>query len=323
MEARDGADAAAPTLSVCVVTYERAAFLDRCLAGLAALEDPVEEVVVVDASAVDRRGEVDAHGLPLRFVWAPYLAGWMTRSRNEALRWVSGDVVAFLDDDVVVGSAWSRALREAFGDASVAAVAGRTRNGIAGEEHYDQPVGRYLPTGRLTEGFAVSAAEPFEVDHGIGANMSFRRSVLADLGGFRDDYPGTALREDTDVFLRVRRVGGRVLFAPDAVVDHLPAPHVKGARFDTRYKLYGRRNHVVLLARHRGLGSADVRRWVAAEVRGVGDAAGLRARTLRLGVTVVGVAWGLGAAVRQASWGPAEPRRTGSQAQEIRARLSR
>jgi GT2 family glycosyltransferase len=309
-------------LSVCVVTYERAAFLDRCLAGIAALEDPVDEVVVVDASARDRSAEVDAHDLPLHFVWAPQLAGWMTRSRNEALRRVTGEVVAFLDDDVVVEHGWSRAVRAAYRDPSVAAVAGRTRNGIAGEERYDQPVGRYLPNGRLTEGFAVTADAPFEVDHGIGANMSFRRSVLADLGGFRDDYPGTALREDTDVFLRVGRIGGRVVFVPDAVVDHLPAPHVRGARFDTRYKLYGRRNHAVMVARHRGLGSADLRRWVAGELRGVGGASGLRARALRLGVTVMGIGWGLGAAVRQASWGPSEPRRTGPQAEDLRALLS-
>ena len=42
------------------------------------------------------------------------------------------------------------------------------------------------------------------------------------------------------------------VFAPLAVVDHLPAPHVKGRRFDTRYKLYGRRNHMVMLARYAG-----------------------------------------------------------------------
>jgi GT2 family glycosyltransferase len=200
----------------------------------------------------------------------------------------------------------------------VAAVGGRTRNGIEGEETYDLPVGRYLPTGRLTEGFAAAIDAPIPIDHGIGANMSFHRSVLAELGGFRDDYPGTALREDTDMFLRVGRLGGRILFAPQVLVDHLPAPHVVGARFDTRYKLYGRRNHLVLLARHRGLGSPDLRRWMADELRAIGDAEGLRLKALRLGVTTIGLGWGLGAAARTAGWRATEPRRTGPQAEEIR-----
>lgn len=316
---------AVPTISVCVVTYERPAFLDRCLSSIARSGQPVDQVVVVDASAADRTKQVtalaDELSLPVTYVWAHQLAGWMTRSRNEALRWVQGDVVAFLDDDVVVDVDWAGALRDVFRDATVAAVAGRTRNNIEGEEAYDQPVGRYLPTGRLTEGFAVVADEPFDVDHGIGANMSFRRSVLGELGGFRDDYPGTALREDTDIFLRVRTLGRRVVFAPRVLVDHLPAPHVVGARFDTRYKLYGRRNHLVLLARHRGLGSPDVRRWVADELRGVGGAEGVQGKLLRLGVTVAGLGWGLGAALRQASWRPTPPRRTGAAADEVRARL--
>lgn len=310
-----------PTVSVCVVTYERPAFLERCLRSLARLAEPVEQVVVVDASSTDHTREVAALGVGAQYVWAPQLAGWMTRSRNEGLRWVTGDVIAFLDDDVVVDVGWAQALRDAYLDETVAAVAGRTRNGIDGEERYELPVGRYLPTGRLTEGFAMAAAEPFEVDHGIGANMSFRREVLAELGGFRDDYPGTALREDTDMFLRVRSIGGRVLYQPDALVDHLPAPHVRGARFDTRYKLYGRRNHVVLIARHRGLGSRDLRRWVGDELRGIGDARGAVGKALRLGVTVIGVAWGLAAASRAASWGPLEPRRDGQDAEAIRAHL--
>lgn len=315
------------SVSVCIVTYERTGFLLRCLGSLAALDPPADEVVVVDASAADHSDEVAAEaarlGIEVRYVWAHHLAGWMTRSRNEGLRWVTGDVVAFLDDDVVVDPGWAGALRDAYADPGVAAVAGRTRNNIEGEETYDQPVGRYLPSGRLTEGFAVVADAPFDVDHGIGANMSFRRRVLAELGGFRDDYPGTALREDTDIFLRVRTIGGRVVFAPRVLVDHLPAPHVVGARFDTRYKLYGRRNHLVLLARHRGLGSKDVRRWLADELRGVRDAEGAKGRLLRLGVTLVGIGWGLGAAARQAGWRPSEPRRVGAAADEIRARLSR
>ncbi len=312
-------------LSVCIVTYERPTFLERCLRSCAGSLDPIQEVVVVDASAEDRGAEVNSLaeelGLSVRYVWTPGLAGWMTRSRNEALRWVEGDVIAFIDDDVVVSPEWARAMGDAFADPTVAAVGGRTRNNIPGEEDYPHPIGRYLPEGRLTDGFASCPDSPVEVDHGIGANMAFRRAILADLGGFRDDYPGTALREDTDMFLRVRAIHGRVLFVPEALVDHLPAPHVKGARFDTRYKLYGRRNHVVLLARYRGLGAPDLRRWIGGEARAVRTAAGLKAKVLKAGVTVAGVGWGLAAAARQASWGPTDPHRTDQAGEFIRARL--
>ncbi|WP_353827024.1 glycosyltransferase family 2 protein [Agromyces sp. SYSU T0242] len=311
-----------PQLSVCIVTYERPDFLRRCLRSLAEGLSPETEIVVVDASAADRRDLAAEPDRPVIYVHAPQLAGWMTRSRNEALRHAGGAIVSFLDDDVVLRPGWEPALLAAFDDPSVAAVSGRTCNGIEGEEHYGKPVGRLLDDGTLTDGFASAPDGPQVVDHGIGANMSFRRSVLAELGGFRDDYPGTALREDTDIFLRVGAIGGRVIFAPDAAVDHLPAPHVRGARFDTRYKLYGRRNHMVLLARHDGLRSPLLRRWVRTQFRAVGRAGGVGARAKRLGVTVVGVGWGWLAALRSASWRPTPPRRDDELGRELRARLA-
>ena len=306
-------------LSVCVVTYERAAFLERCLAALAAELDAGAEVVVVDASRDDHARETRAVLSTVRYLHAPELAGWMTRSRNEALRHARGELVAFLDDDVVVRSGWQAALEAAFAAEGVQlAVAGRTRNGLPGEDQYDRPIGRLLPDGTLTDGFASDAPDLVDVDHGIGANMSFRRSVLAALGGFRDDYPGTAIREDTDIFLRVRAMGGRSVFAPDAVVDHLPAPHVRGARFDTRYKLYGRRNHMVLLARDAGIGSRTLWRWVGVQFQNVRRATGLRARAQRLGVTTIGVVWGAGAMLRGAGWRPTPPPRTDPIGNELR-----
>ena len=79
-----------------------------------------------------------------------------------------------------------------------------------------------------------------------------------------------------------------------------PAPHVRGARFDTRYKLYARRNPLVLLARAQGLFTPMVGRWIRAEYQPsvrVLVAPGSRERA---GVTTVGIAWGISAAMRQA-----------------------
>jgi GT2 family glycosyltransferase len=313
----------APSLSVCVVTYERPEFLQRCLRSLDAGLPADAEVVVVDASSEDRGDLARGMRSSVVYVHAPELAGWMTRSRNEALRWVRGEIVSFLDDDVVLRPGWMLGVSAAFADPTVMAVAGRTCNGVAGEEDYDLPIGRLQPDGTLTDGFASLPLGVVDVDHGIGANMSFRRSMLAELGGFRDDYPGTALREDTDMFLRIRALGGRVVFAPDAAVDHLPAPHVRGARFDTRYKLYGRRNHIVLLARYGGLRSRRLRRWTGAQVRDVFAATGVGGKLRRAGVTVLGIAWGSAAALRSARWRPLPAPREDALGKELRARLGR
>ncbi|WP_353814424.1 glycosyltransferase family 2 protein [Agromyces sp. SYSU T00266] len=308
------------TLSVCIVTYERAAFLQRCLDSLAAAPESVGEIVVVDASRV--AASPVSTGVPLHYVHAPELAGHMTRSRNRGLLSVRGEVIAFLDDDVTVRAGWGPALLRGFAASRADAAVGRTCNGLPGEEEYPREIGRILPDGSLTAGFAALRSEACEVDHGIGANMAFTREVLCELGGFRDDYPGTALREDTDIFLRVKQIGGRSVFLPDAIVDHRPAPHVKGARFDTRYKLYGRRNHFVLLARFEGWRGRRLRRWVGAEFAGIGHVTGLRRRVERLAVVAVGLAFGAGAALRQARWNPTPARRSGRAADQLRRALS-
>ncbi len=311
----------ASTHSVCIVTYERPTFLERCLRSLDAELDPRTQIVVVDASASNGSQAVRSIRTSAKYIHSPDLAGWMTRSRNEALRHISGEIVSFLDDDVVVRPGWQAGVLAAFADPTVSAVAGRTCNGVPGEEHYEPPIGRLLPDGQLTEGFASVTDGPLTIDHGIGANMSFRCSVLAELGGLRDDYPGTALREDTDLFLRIRAIGGRAVFAPDACVDHLPAPHIRGARFDTRYKLYARRNHLVLLARAGGISSSMLRRWIAAQFRAVGDAHGPGAKLRRLAVTTVGIGWGTAAMIRSAKWRPMSPRRNDPLGREIRESL--
>lgn len=311
-----------PRLSVCIVTYERPSFLRRCLLSVARQAEEIHQVVVVDASKAGNASLVRSAFPDAVYIHAPKLAGWMTRSRNVALMRVTGDVVAFIDDDVVLRDGWARNLRDAFTDPRVAAVAGRTCNGIAGEEQYALPIGRFYPDGSLTEGFASDPAAPVAVDHGIGANMAFRRDVLATLGGLRDDYPGTALREDTDVFLRVKALGLTTVFVPDAAVDHRPAPHVRGARFDTRYKIYGRRNHIVLLARHAGVGSPTLWRWIAAQFRAIAATSGARVRLLRLGVTVIGVSWGLAALPGTARWRPLSAPREDALGRALRARLS-
>lgn len=312
-----------PTLSVCIVTYERRDFLKRCLDSLSTSVTDDVEVIVVDASARPA-ADVIAESRPSAvYLHTPRLAGWMTRSRNEALKHVRGDIISFLDDDVVVSANWQSSLLAAFGDAEVVAVSGRTRNLQPGEDEYGLPVGRYLDDGSLTEGFASLTDGIIEVDHGIGANMSFRRSILATLGGFRDDYPGTAMREDTDIFLRIRRLGGKVVFAPDAVVDHLPGPHIKGKRFDTRYKLYARRNHMVLVARDSGIRSIRLRRWILREYGEVGEAPTFFRKIRRFGVTTLGVLWGTLAVIRDARWSPTSPVRGDEDGTELRALLSR
>ena len=313
-------------VSIVIVSWCRPDYVRSCLQHLADLESPPHEVVVVDASPDGRTA-----GVVEDFPWAlrvPFLGGarHMTKSRNVGLLHVTGEIVAFIDDDANVRSGWLRGLLDTFVDPSVDAVAGRTCNGLEGEEAEGaECIGKILCDGELTGYFAADPGAVIEVDHGIGANMSFRTDVLGMLGGFRDDFAGVGgVREDTDIFLRLRTLGHRAVFSPAAVVDHVGAPHVDGHRFDYRYMFWARRNHALLLARNFGLGSPQFRTWTAREfgrVVRLSNPNPLR-RMARVAIGFAGVCAGVGVSIGKARWGVTPAERRDQTGEEIRRRLS-
>jgi GT2 family glycosyltransferase len=301
------------SVSVVVVTWRRPEHLRRCLASIAALPQLPHEVLVVDASEDDRTADV-VRSFPFAERLAfPGGAGRMTTARNRGLAAATGDVVAFLDDDTEVHPGWLPEVAGRFAtDAALVAACGRTRNGAPGEEHEGRErVGLVLDDGRLTANFAVAADRPLSIHHGIGANMMFRRDALVAVRGFRDDFPGPALREDADAFLRLTCRGGKALFLPDAVVDHHGAPHVKARRFGYRYAFWATHNHALLLSRNFGLGSPIFRSWVVRAARDGLAQRGPRAATTppRIVAPLLGLAAGLVTSVRKARMRPLEPDR--------------
>jgi len=317
------------TASVVIVTYNRPDHVQTCLEHLSHQTLSPQEIIVVDASPELRTAEVVDQFPGITYLRNDLGMGHMATSRSIGIARATGDVVAFIDDDAYAEPGWLAALVERYRDARVGAVGGSARNGQPGEESegVDQ-IGRLLPDGRLTGYFAADPGHDVEVDHLLGANMSFRREVVEEIGGIHDHYPGTCLREDADTALRVRRSGYRVVFTPDAVVLHVGGTYAKGRRFDARYQYFGARNHVVLLTHTLGfsdprtrrylrsvgptilreLGSAGTafrdpdRRTLTSKVRGTAGA------LVRAGAFGVGTVTGLVAAVRLA-WEPTHRRR--------------
>src|SRR6202035_189572 len=131
-------------------------------------------------------------------------------------------------------------------------------------------IGLLLEDGTLTGNFAADPGRTLPVDHLLGANMAFRRSVIESLGGIRDGYAGTCIREETDLCLRVAHAGYRLTYTPDAVVEHVAAPYAKGERFDLRYAYWAQKNHLILLIRNFGLTRPIVRAYLSTSMRQAG-----------------------------------------------------
>lgn len=258
--------AADQPVSVIIATYNRPDHLRRCLTQLEQQSRPADQIIVVDASESGESERVVAEHPRVQYLRNNSGPGSTATSRAIGVRAAHGVIVAFLDDDAYPHADWLENLLKPYEDATVAAVGGRALNGNPGEESVGiGEIGLLLPNGTLTGHFAAHPGKTVPVDHMLGANMSVRRSIIDELGGIHDYYPGTCLREETDIALRIRGAGYHILFTPFAVVDHIPGPYARGRRFDTRYKFYGTRNHVVLLSRTLGMSDPHLRRYIARE----------------------------------------------------------
>lgn len=129
-------------------------------------------------------------------------------ARNAGWRVADTEWVAFLDDDVVPQPGWlDRLLDDLRLPAAVVGSQGRVRVPLAGDR---------APTDweRCVAGLEGALWAT--------ADMAYRRSALARLGGFDEGFP-RAYREDADLALRALRRGG-VLVIGSRVVDHPVGP---------------------------------------------------------------------------------------------------
>lgn len=266
-----------------IATYNRPELLTTCLAHLDRQTVTPSRIIVVDSSTDDRSAQVAAAHGGVVYLRNPLGRGHTATSRSIGVAAAGDvDVIAFIDDDAFADPDWLEQLLRRYDDPRVGGVGGRASNGIPGEELEGwDAIGRFLPDGTLTGNFAADPGKDVLVDHLLGANMSLRMSAVRAIGGIQDYYPGTCLREESEIALRLRLAGYRLVYTPSAYVLHVAGPYAKGRRFDARYSYFGQRNHLVLLGRVLGPRDRRFRQYLGVARRQLGADLAYAAGALR------------------------------------------
>lgn len=215
------------TVSVVVPSYRRPEQLISCLAGLARLKSPADEIIVVRRKGDESTAQVVA-AAPLPVVEVVVTEpGVLAALRAGALRSV-GDVVAFTDDDAVPRPDWLSRLLPHYDDVAVGGVGGRdeSRPGPSGLPVPSTDVGIFSAWGRHTGNHDVGAGPAARVDVLKGVNMSFRRTALAIPMWLRGG--GAEVHNEVAISLWARSQGWELVYDPAVVVDHYHGP-----RFDS------------------------------------------------------------------------------------------
>jgi GT2 family glycosyltransferase len=92
--------------------------------------------------------------------------------------------------------------------------------GSAGLSHHNKIIGkvRWWDT-YLIDNF--DATTRTYIDHVQGCNMSFRKTAIRKAGGFDERFGGSAHLEETDLCMRIRKAGYKIVFDPGAELIHL------------------------------------------------------------------------------------------------------
>jgi glucosyl-dolichyl phosphate glucuronosyltransferase len=209
---------------ICTYSLER---WDRLLEAVRSVQQqtlpPREVIVVIDHNEplLARAGRELEGVLVVENSEARGLRG----ARNSGLYAATASCVAFIDDDAEASEEWLALLAAPYEDPDVAGVGGLTQPVWSGGRPEWFPPEFDWIVGGAYRGMPLVR---HDVRNLWGGNMSFRRELVVEIGGFRIGYSC----DDTELCIRLRQrwPTKRFIFVPEATVLH----HVGGSRLTVK-----------------------------------------------------------------------------------------
>ncbi|MEM6926346.1 MAG: glycosyltransferase [Myxococcota bacterium] len=249
------------SLTVVVATLERPESVARLLPEVLAQAPADAEVRVVDQSSAPARLAVAETLRQLddaRLVHDLHHPPGLPAARNAGVARSEGRIVLFLDDDVELRPGCIAAHLAAYRDPTVGGVVGRIeeRRLVPNAWRVTNRIGR---SGRIVT--RLDGPDARDIETLKGANMSLRRSAIEQAGGFDVGFGGTSLLEDADLSARVRKLGFRLRYEPDAAVlhQHVPTGGVRHGAPDAAWWRF--HNTARYVRRHYGVVAAPELLW--------------------------------------------------------------
>jgi glycosyltransferase involved in cell wall biosynthesis len=227
-----GMHAPAMKLTVAIPTHNRASTLRQTLASIASLElsGMDAECIVVDNASTDATSSVVEemlHAAPTAIRRVLEARRGSSFARNRAIDEARGEFILFIDDDAVAEPHWALELIGQMERRGLDAACGMVL------AQWGAPPPPWLGP-RLYSKLAVH--DPASSGNGswerpgnyFSANAGFRRTAFERFGRFREDLGVVGSNpmsgEDTELFMRIMARGGKMGFAPRAIVHHLIGP---------------------------------------------------------------------------------------------------
>jgi glycosyltransferase involved in cell wall biosynthesis len=260
-------------ISVIIPTYGREEPLKDSINDVLKEDYPNFEVLVIDQTN-NHQPEINSYLEQLhkeqKIRWFKLDWASLPGARNYGIRRATGDIVLFIDDDIQLPLGYLQAHADNYQNQAIGAVAGRVfdRMKLADSCQENQPHSTYtidyLPPEAMNPGIAwyhidlVHTTKPQQVISARGCNMSFRREIFTKYNIWFDErFRGSAVREESDFCLRLKKTGYQIWYDPEANLVHLGEETGGCHDISTRslkYQLTFYHNHFLMALKNLTLG---------------------------------------------------------------------
>lgn len=209
---------------ICTYTMDRYdVFTEAVESALAQTYNPIEVVLVIDGNPEVYERAVEDFSEHKNVVISDNEENQgISYSRTRGAELASGEIVAFIDDDGVAKKDWIAKHIQTYEETDAVAVAGYVAPCWQREKPDFFPEEFYWLVGCTELGFAEDGEE---VRNGYGSNVSYKRNVFLDVGGYDMNTGRKGDRHiqahEAPVGIRIREAYGQgVVYVEDAVVHH-------------------------------------------------------------------------------------------------------
>lgn len=223
-------------VSVILPTYRREGLLCQTIDHVLKQDFPDFELLVLDQSPtheMETKRFLDSVASHISYILLEKPG--VVAACNEGVRNAGGEILLFIDDDIAIPD--SKLLQchvRNYQDPHIGGVAGKILDAAD-------------PVEGIYNSYSLNWKWGFlqtRCDHNMraetvtaqGANMSFRKSVILEVGGFDENYDGNGFRWETDFCYRLKKNGFQTIYDPDALVLH----HFNSPGGNENLNLFGR-----------------------------------------------------------------------------------
>ena len=213
-------------VSLIIPTYNRQEIVFQTLQYIKQQSISGFEVVLVDQTESNDSNLNNFKDDGFKYKYLKIKETGLPNARNVGVENAKGEILIFIDDDSIPDSDLIQSYMNLFNDyeKDKFCIGGRIieKNTTMFKESNSIVGGWITWYGKTLKNF--DTVKSGECEWASGGNFGLTKDLFIEAGGFDPNFIGTAVLEDGDFGYAVKKIGGRVYYYPEPVIEHLRIP---------------------------------------------------------------------------------------------------